>query len=177
MRGGHWPLRLATYNRYGPRRMSSRLYMDAVITPNRSLSDRGFIALIAVVTIANCASAAVFYFMGATLVPVFFGVDVAALIIALAASIRAVRNVERVQVSAGQVRVLRENPRASSVIWESPTAFTRVDVETQDERAVAVRLALSGREAVVAGALSPRERKEFAGALMDAIRQARLDRS
>jgi uncharacterized membrane protein len=156
--------------------MSGRLYMDAVITPNRSLTDRGFIALIAVVTIANGASALIFYFMGAKLVPVFVGVDVAALIVALMASFRAVRNVERVQVSASQVRVIRENPRVSWVIWESPTAFTRVAVETEDERAVAVRLALSGREAVVAGSLSPRERGEFAQALMDAIGQARLER-
>ena len=36
------------------------LYMDAEIRPHRSLSERGFIVLIAVVTLANCASAAVF---------------------------------------------------------------------------------------------------------------------
>lgn len=156
--------------------MTGRLYMDAVITPNRSLTDRGFIALIAVVTIANCCSAAVFYFMGAKLVPLFLGLDVAALAVAFMASFRAVRNVERVQVSAGCVRVIRENPRAAWVVWESPTAFTRVDVDTEDERVAAVRLALSGREAEVAHALSPGERREFAGALMDAIRQARAER-
>lgn len=158
------------------RPMAGLLYMDAVITPNRSLSERGFIVLILFVTIANCASAAVFLAMGAMFVPIFLGLDVLAVIVAFVASYRAARNVERVQVSARDVRVIRENPRQSWVVWESPTAFTRVDVETEDERAVAVRLALSGRQAEVAGALSPGERKAFAGALREAIQQARMER-
>lgn len=156
--------------------MAGPLYMDAVITPNRSLSERGFIVLILFVTIANCASAAVFLAMGAMFVPIFLGLDVLAVIVAFVASYRAARNVERVQVSARDVRVIRENPSHSWVVWESPTAFTRVDVETEDERAVAVRLALSGRRAEVAGALSPGERKAFAGALREAIQQARMER-
>ena len=45
--------------------MIGQTYMDAVITPHRSLSERGFIVLIAVVTVANCCSAAVFIAMGA----------------------------------------------------------------------------------------------------------------
>ena len=57
--------------------MIGQTYMDAVITPNRSLSERGVIVLIAVVTIANCCSAAVFLAMGATLVPIFLAIDVA----------------------------------------------------------------------------------------------------
>ena len=40
--------------------MAWPLYMDAEIKPNRSLSERGFIILISVITAFNCASAAVF---------------------------------------------------------------------------------------------------------------------
>jgi len=58
--------------------MSDPVYMDAEIRPNRSLSERGFIVLIAVVTAANCASAAVFVAMGATFVPIFLGADLLA---------------------------------------------------------------------------------------------------
>jgi uncharacterized membrane protein len=156
--------------------MSPILYMDAEIRPNRSLSERGFIILITVVTLANCASAAVFIALGATLVPFFLGIDVLAVIVAFLVSFRAARRIERVQVSASEVRVTHETSRWSRLVWESPTAFTRVRLERDDERAVALKLALSGREAEVAAALSPRERADFAKALEAAIWRARRER-
>jgi len=156
--------------------MAGPLYMDAEITPNRSLSERGFIVLIAVVTAANCLSAAVFVAMGATLVPIFLGIDLLAVVVAFLASFAAARRIERVQVSARDVRVTLETPRQTTLVWESPTAFTRVFVETEDERAVALRLALSGRMVDVAAALSPGERAEFATALQQAIWEARRER-
>lgn len=151
--------------------------MDAEIRPNRSLSERGFVVLIAIVTLANCASAAVFIALGATFVPIFLGLDLAAVIIAFLVSFRAARRIERVQVSASEIRVTHETPRWSRLVWESPTAFTRVRVEKEEERTVALKLALSGREAEVAAALSPRERADFAKALERAIWEARRERS
>jgi uncharacterized membrane protein len=156
--------------------MIGQTYMDAVITPNRSLSERGFIILIAVVTLANCCSAAGFVAMGATLVPIFLAIDVFAVLIAFIASFRAAKRVERVQVTARDVRVTHETPTSSRVVWESPTAFTRVAVEKEEERTVGVNLMLSGREIPVAAALSPRERGEFAEALQHAIWEARRER-
>lgn len=157
--------------------MGRPLYMDAVITPHRSLSERGFVVLISVVTLANLASAAVFMSLGATLVPIFLGVDLLAIIVAFLVSFQAVKNIERVQVSAREVRVVRETPKHSVVVWESPTAFTRVAVEKDEDRVAELKLALSGRELPVAVALSPRERAEFAQALERAIWEARRERS
>jgi uncharacterized membrane protein len=150
------------------------LYMDAEIRPNRSLSERGVIVLIGVITLANVASAIVFIRLGAQLVPFFLGVDVLAVIVALIASFRAARVIERVQVSAAEVTVTRETPTARQVVWESPTAFTRVITERdEDDRLTALTLRLSGRQAQVAAALSPKERAEFARALEDAIWRAK----
>lgn len=151
--------------------------MDAVITPNRSLSQRGFIILISAITALNCISAAVFISMGAHWVPIFLGLDVAAIAMAFIASYRAARLVERVRVSARAIQVSHESPQGSRVVWESPTAFTRIALETEEDRAVALKLALSGREHAVAEALSPGERADFARALEQAIREARLERS
>lgn len=156
--------------------MAEPFYMDAEIRPNRSLSERGFILLIAIVTIANCASAAIFVAMGATFVPIFLGVDLMAVVVAFLVSFQAAKRVERVQVTARDVRVTQETPRWSRVIWESPTAFTRVHVEREENRTVGLKLALSGREMAVAAALSPRERAEFAQALERAIWQAKRER-
>ena len=156
--------------------MTSPVYMDAVITPHRSLSDRGFIVLISVVTFADCCSAAVFVHMGATYVPFFLAIDIVAVVAAFLVSFSAAKRIERVLITAREVRVTHEAPNWSKVVWESPTAFTRVAVETEDERTVGLRLALSGRDLPVAQALSPRERGEFARALEDAIWQARRER-
>ena len=156
--------------------MLGQTYMDAVITPHRSLSERGFIILIAVVTLCNCVSSAVFVYMGATLVPFFMAFDVLAVIVAFVVSFAAARQIERVQVTAREVVVTHETPKWRRVVWESPTAFTRVAVETEDDRAIDVRLALSGRDVAVAQALSPRERGEFAKALEQAIWEARRER-
>ena len=62
--------------------MSAAIYMDAEIKPNRSLSERGFVVLISVITLANVASAIVFLKIGAHLVPIFLGIDVVAITIA-----------------------------------------------------------------------------------------------
>jgi uncharacterized membrane protein len=154
--------------------MAWPLYMDAEIKPNRSLSERGFIILICVITAANVASAIVFLRLHANVVPIFLGVDVLAVIVAFLASFKAGRVVERVQVSAAEVKVTYEAGDQVKVVWESPTAFTRVTTERdEDDRCTALRLALSGRQTAVAAALSPRERGEFAKALEDAIWRAR----
>lgn len=153
--------------------MDDLVFMDAEIRPNRSLSQRGFVILITVVTVLNCASAAVFFAMGAVLVPMFLGLDVAAIVIAFLVSFAAAKQVERILVTDRQVQVFRETPRWRKLIWESPTAFTRVTLLTEDDHAVDLRLALSGKESPVARALSPAERAEFAKALEGAIYQAR----
>ncbi|HEY0435521.1 MAG TPA: DUF2244 domain-containing protein [Phenylobacterium sp.] len=151
-------------------------YMDAEIRPHRSLSERGFIVLISVVTFANCCSAFVFVRMGAIYVPIFLGVDMLAIVVAFIASFRAARQVQRVQVTARDIKVIHETPTWSKVVWESPTAFTRVAVDREEGRAVGLRLALSDRQMAVAQALSPRERGEFASALQKAIWDARQER-
>jgi len=156
--------------------MSDPVYMDAEIRPNRSLSERGFIVLIAVVTLANCASAAVFVAMGATFVPIFLGIDLLAVVLAFLASFRAAKRVERVRVTSRDVSVVQETPKASRLLWASPTAFTRVQVERDEGRTVGLKLALSGKEVAVAVSLSPRERAEFATALERAIWQAKRER-
>jgi uncharacterized membrane protein len=156
--------------------MLGQTYMDAVIRPHRSLSERGFIILIAVVTLCNCISSAVFVYYGATLVPLFMAFDVLAVVVAFAVSFAGARQVQRVTITARDVVVTHEAPNWTKVVWESPTAFTRVTIEKDEDRTAVVRLALSGRDVPVAQALSPRERGEFAQALERAIWEARRER-
>ena len=156
--------------------MPGSLYMDAVITPHRSLSQRGFIVLIGAMTAINCLTAVAFVARGAAPVLAFLGLDLVAVVIAFMVSNRALRRRERVQVTAEEVRVVLESARGEETVWTSPTAFTRVALVGDPEDHHELRLALSGREFPVASALSPRERLDFAQALERAIRMARTER-
>jgi uncharacterized membrane protein len=156
--------------------MTDTVFMDAEIRPNRSLSKRGFKILLGVVIAANLACAALFISMGAWFVPMFLGVDVLAVVVAFQVSFAAARQFERVTVTDRAVRITRESPRHSHLVWESPTAFTRVSVIMDDDQPVDLRVALSGKQTHVARALGSKERAEFARALETAIRDARRAR-
>src|SRR5258705_369832 len=86
-----------------------------------------------VVSSAAIASAIVFLSMNAQLVPIFLAVDVLAVVVAFLASFKAGRMVERVQVSAAEVKVTYEAGGQVRVVWESPTAFTRVTTERDED--------------------------------------------
>lgn len=144
----------------------SALYMDAEITPARSLSKRGMYVVLGITIALALIPAIYFTVLGAHLVLPFLGLDVVGLWYAFHLMRRNVR-AERVRVSFEEVEVLRDEER----VWTSPTAFTRVD-----EFETAVRLSMSGRRTSVAKALSPEERHAFANALSDAIRKARRER-
>jgi uncharacterized membrane protein len=153
--------------------MHGPFYMDAVITPARSLSRRGFIVLISVLTVINTATAVMFMALHASPVPIFLGLAVVGLAGALIASQRAARRRERIQVTAAEVRVVLETPGGAHTVWLSPTAFTRVAVVGEDTDETGLELRLSGRAMAVARALSRSERRDFANALEQAIRRAR----
>ena len=146
--------------------MSGPLYMDAEITPARSLSRRGRAVVIGVTAGLALIPATVFSIQGAHLVLPFLGLDVLGLWYAFHLMGKAVRP-ERVRVSTEIVEVYRDDKPA----WSSPTAYTTVE-----EFDTAVRLTVSGRRTSVAQALSPDERHAFAPALDDAIRKARAER-
>jgi uncharacterized membrane protein len=150
--------------------------MDAEITPHRSLSSRGFIILIGVMTSINAACAVFFLWIGAGPIPIFLGLDLLAIIVALAASNRAATRRERVQVTAAEVRVVVESRRGAQTVWSSPTAFTQVALVGEAGDEDDLRLRLSDRELRVAKALSRPERLAFAKALDRAIWRARTGR-
>lgn len=149
------------------------VFMDAEIRPHRSLSQRGFIVLISVVTLVNCICAGVFLAMGALFVPFFLGLDVLAVLVAFLVSYGAAKQIERVLVTDRSVRITYETPKAVRLVWESPTAFTRVNLYADDDQLQDLRVALSGKEAQVAKALGPVQKAEFADALKGAIYRAR----
>jgi len=152
--------------------MPGTLYMDAILTPHRSLSRKGFYWLIGVVIAFNLATGTLFIAMKAFPVPIFLGIDVLAVIAAFRLNYRGAALTERVQVSTEEVRVLHQFGQRARTVWTSPTAFTRVEVDAEGEHEARVRLKMSGRSVIVAAALSPREREDLAQAMREAISKA-----
>lgn len=157
--------------------MEKLVFMDAVITPHRSLSNRGFVILIGVMTAINVASAGFFLWIGAGPIPIFLGLDLLAVVIALMASNRAAIRHERIQVTAAEVRVVLQSPKGEETVWVSPTAFTRVALVGQAGDEDDLQLRLSNKVLRVARALSRPERLAFAEALDEAIWRARSGRA
>ena len=156
--------------------MDGPLFMDAVITPNRSLTARGLVVLILVMTALDAGLATLFVAMGAAPIPIFLFVGLIAAVVALVISHRAAARRERIQVTAAEVRVVVESRRGAQTVWTSPTAFTRVAWAGEDDDEGRLHLRLSDRELAVARSLSRRERRDFATALEGAIARARSGR-
>lgn len=150
--------------------------MDAVITPNRSLSKRGLWVLMGVLAAYNLLVGGFLLAIGAFPAPVFLGLDFAGVALAFHVSNRRARNAERVQVSAERVEVRRRADGRPATVWSSPTAFTQVALEGRGEPEARLELRLSGRAMAIGRALSPRERAALADALERAIRAARAER-
>ena len=153
------------------------LYMDAEITPYRSLSKRGFYWVIGFVAAWNLIAGAVFVFaLHAFPVPIFLGLDVLGVFLAFRMNYRGAGQIERVQISAREVKVLHQFGRHARTVWTSPTAFTRVALDGAGEHHSRVRLRMSDRAVIVGAALSPPERDDLAAALEAAITKARAER-
>jgi uncharacterized membrane protein len=156
--------------------MSARLYMDDVLKPRRSLSRRGMWIVLGIMIALNAVIALIFLLMGAPPILIFLGLDVLILYLALNANYRAAQRGERVRVSAEQVEVVQEGVKNPQLLWASPTAFTRVEIDDMGEEEWRVRLMLSGKVLTLARGLSPVERQAFGRRLQDAVKAARAER-
>jgi uncharacterized membrane protein len=154
-------------------RPDATVFMDAVLTPNRSLSDGAFrIVVIATVAVSLLCG---LYFLSSGAFPVlgFFGLDAALLIGALWLSRRDLRQETQIRVTRESVDLCHTDGRGGVRTASLPTAFARVELDRPVRPTSWLRLCLSDKTYVVGRFLTPEEREEFADALEGAIRRAR----
>jgi uncharacterized membrane protein len=154
-----------------PPEAEAALLMDAVLTPNRSLSRRAFVRLIGGFALINAGIAAIFVAQGAYPVAGFLALDVALLGLAFWLNYREGRAHERVRVAADRLLVTRQPSRGRAAHFVVNPVWARVHAEP-----AAVRIVAGGRDVSVGAFLSPPERESFAKALEAAIRRARTER-
>jgi uncharacterized membrane protein len=159
----------ATWERLdAPRPPEGEVQMDAVLSPNRSLSRMAFRLVIGSFVFMNIVVAVFFLAQGAFPVAGFLGLDVLALFWAFHMSYRSGRARERVRVSRDAVQITRTAPDKEERHWAVNPLWARVQSDPR-----AVRIAAGRTSVLVGGFLSPPERESFAAALRAAIAKAR----
>lgn len=142
---------------------------DAVLYPNRSLPNAGFLAVMATVIGANLVLGGYFFAIGAWPVIGFCGLDVLLVFLAFKLSYRQGRLRERVVIAAGDLQVSRVFPSGSESRWRIERFWTRVVIDNPDEHESSVRVVSKGRSLVLGAFLSPGERMAFGAALKAAL--------
>lgn len=149
------------------------LAFDAILYPNRSLPNSGFIAVMTIVIAANLIFGVFFFAVGAWPVIGFCGLDVALVWLAFRLSYRQGRLRERVLVKPGDMRVSRILPSGHESRWRLEPFWARVVVDNPGRHEARVRVVSKGNSLVLGSFLSPQERMAFATALTDALERAK----
>src|ERR1044072_3872588 len=147
---------------------------SAIITPHRSLSGTGFVAVMALIGAMSFAGGMFFFLLGAWPVIGFLGLDVLLVYWAFRVNYRAAAAFEEVTVTPSELRVRRVSHRGEVSEWTLNPLWTQLTRDTHEEFGVQqLFLVARGRKLPVAGFLSPPERESFAQALSVALVEAK----
>ena len=153
-----------------------KIYMDATLTPNRSLSPRAFTIVMAIVAGMSFVAGLMFVSMGAFPVIGFFGLDALLIYLAFRWSFRSLRQETKIRVTADAVDLAHYENGKEVKTASIPTIFARVRLELPDRRPSELQLAYQQQAWVIGRFLTPGERRTFKSALEDAIRRAKDER-
>ena len=147
---------------------------EAVITPHRSLSARGFLAVMSLIASVSFVSGLAFWMIGAWPVVGFFGLDVALIWYAFRANYRAARVREIVSVSHDRLRIERTDTKGHRRRIEMNPYWARLEAERDEEFGMlGLSVVSHGTSERVGDWLSPSEREAFGKALDKALHDAR----
>jgi len=146
---------------------------DAVLTPHRSLSRRGFAAVMGVFAGMSLAVGTAFFLAGAWPVLGLCGLEVALVYAAFKANFRAARMYETVTVTRDDLTVQRVSPRGDAQRWRFQPAWLQVWMDDPPRHDSQITLRSHGRSLVIGTFLTAAERADFARALRAALDRAR----
>jgi uncharacterized membrane protein len=147
---------------------------SAILTPYRSLSGAGFLAVMLAVGGISFVAGIVFLMLGAWPIFGFLGLDVLLVYWAFRANYRAAAAFEQVTVTPSELRVRKVNARGESAEWTLNPVWVRLDRDVHEEFGIERLFLVShGRKLPIAGFLGPQEKESFAAALASAIGEAK----
>lgn len=149
-------------------------FFSIVLTPHRSLTARGVLALLALQAGLSLTIGTVFWLAGAWPVIGFMGLDVLLVYVALRLNFRSARAVEIISLARDQLTIRRVNARGRSAEVTVNPYWARLVVDRHPEFGI-VRMAIAshGNRLSVGRFLPPPERERFVAALNAALATAR----
>ncbi|MDE2227547.1 MAG: DUF2244 domain-containing protein [Alphaproteobacteria bacterium] len=145
------------------------VFFDARLQPYRSLSPRGFGAVMAVLGGGSLVLSVGCVLLGAWPVTGFFGLDAALVYLAFRASYRSARKIERVRLTSSELTVERVGVRGERHHWRFEPAWARLVFEEIDENENRLLVASHGRRLSLGAFLGPAERRRLYRELADAL--------
>lgn len=149
------------------------LFLDAVVYPHRSLSRRGFLALMAAICACSVAVGMAFFLMGAWPVVGFLGLDVLIVYVAFRLNFRAARAYETLRLTRERLEVTKIDPRGRRRQAEMEPTWLAVDMDDPPNRRSKLILRSRGRTLEIGTFLTPSEKLDLARTLRRALEAAR----
>ena len=149
---------------------------QATLTPHRSLSREGFVAIMVLVVLVNLVVGGLFMAVGAWPVAGFAGLDVLIIWWAFRANFADARRMERISITDHELVLDRMRQDKPQEQHRFVRRWVRVELEEDRERELIGRLLLiSGPTRMQIGEfLAPEERKTLASALKSALAIPRI---
>jgi uncharacterized membrane protein len=153
---------------------SEAALFSAVLKPHCSLSRQGFRVLMLALAAVSFVSGMAFLIAGAWPVLGFFGLDVLLLYGALELSYRRAKAYEQVTVTPSELKVRQVSHHGRIREWTLNPLWVRLDKVVHEEFGIERLFLVShGRRLAIAGFLGPKEKENFALALLAALGEAR----
>jgi uncharacterized membrane protein len=146
---------------------------DAILTPHRSLSPRGFLVLMGTLSLISFAGGLFFFLVGAWPVVGFLGLDVLLVYIAFRINYRRARMYETLHLTREALTVRRVDHRGGETHWRFAPTWLQVLLDDPPARGSRLTLRSHGRSLAIGGFLTPEERRGLADALRAALAEAR----
>jgi uncharacterized membrane protein len=142
---------------------------DAVLTPHRSLSPRGFAILMTVAGLIGFGFGAAFMLLGAWPIFGFCGAEWLLFYYCFRLNYRAARLQERLRLTAEALTVERLDPRGRVQSWTFQPYWLRIEMDDPPDHGSQLALTSHGRRLTIGSFLSPVERADLARALRAAL--------
>lgn len=152
-------------------RPQTPLHFNAVVTPHRSLSRKGFVIVMSLMIVLNFTAGMIFLLEGAWPIFAFCVLDLVLVWWAFRANYRAARAHETVQLSDDELLVRRVDQHGRIKAFSFQPYWVRLDLVENNDESTNLYLRSHGKSLELAHVLSPPERLQFARALQTALRK------
>jgi uncharacterized membrane protein len=145
---------------------------SALLTPHRSLSPRGFLIFMVLISIVCFGMGAVFMVLGAWPVMGFMGLDVLLIYWAFKRNYKDAKIFEQINLTADELTLERVYPSGRRQVWEFNPFWVKVGIEEHSSGATKMQITSHGKSMYFGSFLSDDERREFSAVLSKEISHA-----